>query len=419
MRISTNEFLLAATNDMLAQQSNVNQLNREIATGETMLSATADPSGASQAIGDASTIARFNYDTSNAQAATQSLQNGVSVLTQVGTVLAQLLQTAEQAANGTIAPGERQSLAAEAQGALQQLLQLANSQTAGGNYLFSGSKVATVPYSALPNGQVLYNGDASTNVIEIAPSLSVLSSLSGSGIFTGIPAGAQGLAVTAASSNSGGAYAVAESIVNGSQFSAAQLAGTQYAISFAAGPNGSLTYAVASGTGSPGSAGFTATSGVVASGSFTGGSDLVFGGVDIRINGTPAAGDTFNVQTNATTSMFQNVQNLVSTLQSNPAGSAANAQYQQQIQNVLANLGAAQNSTLSAQATLGSNLSEISAVKGEVTNLYTNAQTDLSNLQSANLPQVMANYSESLTALQAAQLAFAKVQNLTLFSFIH
>jgi len=419
MRISTNEFLLAATNDMLAQQSNVNQLNREIATGETMLSATTDPSGASQAIGDAATIARFNYDSSNAQAATQSLQNGVSVLTQVGTVLAQLLQTAEQAANGTIGPSERQSLAGEAQGALQQLLQLANSQTAGGNYLFSGSKVATVPYSALPNGQVVYNGDASTNVIEIAPSLSVLSSLSGGGIFTGIPAGAQGLAVTADSSNSGGAYAVAESIVNGSQFSATQLAGTQYAISFAAGPNGSLTYAVASGTGSPGSAGFTATSGVVASGSFTGGSDLVFGGVDIRINGTPAAGDTFDVQTNATTSMFQNVQNLVSTLQSNPAGSAANAQYQQQIQNVLANLGAAQNSTLSAQATLGSNLSEISAVKGEDTSLNTNAQTDLSNLQSANLPQVMANYSESLTALQAAQLAFAKVQNLTLFSFIH
>ncbi|MGH7094567.1 MAG: flagellar hook-associated protein FlgL [Stellaceae bacterium] len=419
MRISTNEFLLAATNDMLAQQSNVNQLNREIATGETMLSAIDDPSGASQAIGDATTIARFTYDSSNAQAATQSLQNGVSVLTQVDTVLAQLQQTAEQAANGTIGPSERQSLAAAAQGALQQLLQLANSQTAGGNYLFSGSKVAAVPYSTLPDGQIVYNGDAGTNVVEIAPSLSVLSSLSGSGIFTGIPAGAQGFAVTADSGNTGGAYAVAESIVNDSQFSAAQLAGTQYAISFAAGPNGSLTYTVASGTGSPGSAGFTATSGVAASGSFTGGSDLVFGGVDIRINGTPAAGDTFDVQTNATTSMFQNAQNLVSTLQSNPAGSAANAQYQQQIQNVLANLGAAQNSTLSAQATLGSNLSEISAVQGEDTTLNTNARTDLSNLQSANLPQVMANYSESLTALQAAQLAFAKVQNLTLFSFIH
>jgi hypothetical protein len=31
---------------------------------------------------------------------------------------------------------------------------------------------------------------------------------------------------------------------------------------------------------------------------------------------------------------------------------------------------------------------------------------------------VLANYSESLTALQAAQLSFAKVQNLSLFQYL-
>jgi flagellin-like hook-associated protein FlgL len=39
-------------------------------------------------------------------------------------------------------------------------------------------------------------------------------------------------------------------------------------------------------------------------------------------------------------------------------------------------------------------------------------------VQSANLPEVMANYSESITALQASQLAFAKVQGLSLFNYI-
>ena len=57
-------------------------------------------------------------------------------------------------------------------------------------------------------------------------------------------------------------------------------------------------------------------------------------------------------------------------------------------------------------------------MQAQDTSLSTNAQSQLSNLQSANLPQVMANYSESLTALQASQLAFAKVQNLTLFNYI-
>lgn len=418
MRISTNEFLLGSLNDMLAQQANVNQLNREIATGQTMLDASSDPSGATQALGDATTIAQLRYDANNGQAATQSLQNGVNALQQVTTVLDQLHQAAVQAANASSGSSERQSLAAQAQTALQQLVQLANSQGPNGNYLFGGTRVTTVPYSILPNGQVAYNGDAGSNAIEIAPSLSIPSTLSGNGVFTGIPAGTQGVAVGAAGTNSGQAYAVAEGVADISQYTAARLAGTQYEIAFATGPQGSLTYTVTSGTGSPGSAGFAASSGVVASGGFAAGSDLVFGGIDIRIDGTPAAGDTFDVQTNATTSLFQIAQSLVSALQTNPVGAAANARYQQQVENIIANLSAAQTSALSAQATLGSNLSEINAITQQDQSLSTTAQTGLSNLQSANLPQVMANYSESLTALQAAQLAFSKVQNLTLFNYI-
>ncbi len=186
---------------------------------------------------------------------------------------------------------------------------------------------------------------------------------------------------------------------------------------FAAGPSGSLTYTVASGSGAPGSSGFTASSGVVASGGFTAGSDLTFGGIDVRINGTPDAGDSFDVQTGATTSMFQTIQNLVSALQATPT-TGVNAQVQQQVENVIANLNGAQTSALSAQASYGSSLAEIQSVQGQVTSLNTTAQAELSNVQSANLPEVMANYSESITALQAAQLAFSKVQGLSLFNYI-
>jgi hypothetical protein len=34
------------------------------------------------------------------------------------------------------------------------------------------------------------------------------------------------------------------------------------------------------------------------------------------------------------------------------------------------------------------------------------------------MPQVLANYSEGVTALQAAEESFAKVQNLTLFQYL-
>jgi flagellar hook-associated protein 3 FlgL len=141
--------------------------------------------------------------------------------------------------------------------------------------------------------------------------------------------------------------------------------------------------------------------------------------VDVRIDGTPAAGDRFTVQTGANTSVFQTVQELISALQTPTGGQPASSSTQQQIENVIGNLDGAQASVLSAEASLGSGLAEIKAVQGQDNTQSTGAQAQLTNLQSANLPQVLANYSESVTALQAAELAFSRIQNLSLFSLIH
>jgi flagellar hook-associated protein 3 FlgL len=157
----------------------------------------------------------------------------------------------------------------------------------------------------------------------------------------------------------------------------------------------------------------------VASGGFTPGSDLLFGGADVKINGTPAAGDRFTVQTGATTSIFQTVQDLISALQTTIGGQPASSSTQQQLENVISNLDGAQASVLSGEASLGSGLAEIQAVQGQDNTQSTNAQAQLTNLQSANLPQVLARYSESVTALQAAELAFSRIQNLSLFAVIH
>jgi len=417
MRISTNEFLLGSLNDLLTQQQNVNQLNREIATGQTMLAASDNPGGADEAIGLANQIGTLNYDSANGDAATQTLQSGVSTLQQVTNLLTQLRQTATSAANGTNSQANRQADVNSAQALLQQLVQLANTQGPNGGYLFSGSKSNAPAFSTLPSGQVVFNGDSSVNEVEIAPSLNVASTISGQGVFTNIPAGADGVAVSASGGNTGTAYALAGGVTNLSQVTAASLAGTQYDISFS-GSGSNLAYQVTSGTGTPGSAGYNASSGVVASGSYAAGSDITFGGIDVQVTGAPAAGDSFAVRPGTTTSLFQTVQNLVAALGMQQGGTGQAALAQQALQNVLANINVAQTSILSAQATLGSNLAEIQSVQTETSTQSADANTVMSNLQSANLPQVLANYSESVTALQAAEAAFAKVQNLTLFQYL-
>jgi flagellar hook-associated protein 3 FlgL len=417
MRISTNEFLLGSLNDILAQEVNVNQLNREIGTGQTLIDATSDPGAAGELIGLSNQVGSLAYDTANGQAATQTLQSGVSALTQVTTLLDQLRQTVTAAANSGTTQLDRASDVTSAQNLLQQLVQLANTQGPNGGYLFAGSKSGAPAFSTLPSGQVVFNGDAGTNQVEIAPALTIASAISGQNIFMNVPAGTDSVAVSADSGNSGSAYALAEGVTNLSQVTAAALAGTQYDISFS-GSGSSLAYQVTSGHGAPGSAGYNASSGVVASGSFTPGTDLSFAGIDVQLTGTPASGDSFAVQPGASTSVFQTVQDLVTALGMPQATSAQTTQAQQALQNVLANINGAQTSVLSAQATLGTSLAEIQSVQTQTAAQSADANTAISDLQSANLPQVLANYSEGVTALQAAQLSFAKVQNLTLFQYL-
>jgi flagellar hook-associated protein 3 FlgL len=418
MRISTQEFLLGSLPDLLAQQSSLAQLNQEIATGQTMPDAAADPAGAGLSLQLADAVQHFAYDAKAAQGAALTIQTTLGALQQVANIIDQLRQAAVQGANAATTAAARQSLATVAQNALQQLVQLGNARGADGSYIFAGSNTNTAPFITAANGQIGFAGDGAANAVEIAPGLSVPVTVSGQDIFMNIPAGKDGVAVTAQSTNTGGAFAVVQGVTSLAQLTAERLAGTQYAITFAAGSGGALTYAVASGTGSPGTAGFAATSGTIASGSFSPGMDLRFAGLDIAIDGAPAAGDMFLVAPGATASLFQTVQALISALAPSPPGQPLSSPAQQQIENVIANLDGAQSSVLSAEAALGATLAQIQAVAAQDQTQGTGAEAALANLQSANLPQVLANYSAGVTALQAAELAFAKIENLSLFAVI-
>jgi flagellar hook-associated protein 3 FlgL len=413
MRISTNEFLLGSLNNILSQESTVNQLNQEIASGETMLSPLDNPAGVASALDISSGIQELSFDSANAQSATVSIQGSLNSLQSVGTVLAQMQDTAVQAANGTMNSADRQALVGTVESALQQLIRLANAQSSDGQYLFAGSKSQATPFNVGTNGEVVFSGDGNTNSVSLAPSLSVPVGISGQSVFMNIPTGNGSFSVAASASNTSGAFATAAGVTNVSQLMAEHLSGTEFVVTFgAAAPNGSQSYTVTSGTGTPGAAGFAATSGVVASGSLSSGSGLDFGGMSITVSGKPASGDAFVVAPSQNTSIFQILQNLASALTS--SGPDA----QQQLENVVAELGSAQTSVLGAQATLGGNLSDVQSMQSVNSTNSTSDQEQISNLQSANLPQVMTNYNEGVVALQAAEEAFSRIQNLNLFSLI-
>ena len=420
MRISTNEFFLGTLNDMLAQEANVSKLNQQIASGQSVTDATDNPTAAANILDTNNQIQQITTNASNAQAVSSTMNETVSVLNQLDTLLNQVQSTALQGATATSSSADRQALASSVQGSLQELVQLANTQLSNGQYIFGGSQDTNAPFQQTPSGQIAFKGDGGVNVIEIGPSLKVPVAVSGQSVFMQVPDGNGSFAVAASGTNTGTAVAALGGVLNASTVSTEHLANTQFEVSFTSGASGSLNYKIVSGTGAPGSASFTASSGLVSSGAYNStNAALSFGGMDINFSGSPAAGDKFMVRTSQTTTAFQALQDVVTALQAPIDGaSGSRALADQLIQSALATLNQVHTSVVSAEATLGTSLAEINAVQSQDNNITTTDQANLANIQSASLPAVMTQFSEGVSALQAAQAAFGKISGLSLFNYI-
>ena len=347
----------------------------------------------------------------------------------VSTLMNQVQQLAVQMNNGTVNSNDLQNAVTTMQGNLQQLVQLANTQDANGKYIYGGSQDGSPPFALQSNGQVLYQGDGGTNSLQIGPSLSVPSSQPGSAIFMNIPAGNGTFTVTPSGSNYGSSSSGTVTLGPGSVLdsAAAQSAfiaqGASYQISISQGSSG-MTYTVSSGTGNPPSSSWNP----VSSGAFTPGQSIDIPDpndpnspmASVSTQGAPGSGQTesFVLSAARPQSLFQTFQSIITALQAGTGSPAANTERAQGLSNALANLSNAQTQLLSVQASIGSQLQQAQSVSTLNTNLTEQFQSTQSSLADISYPQVITQFQESSTALQAAQKAFVQVQGLSLFQYI-
>lgn len=422
MRISTSQFYTASLAGMLNQQATISNLSRQLSTGNRLTNPADYPVDSAQVVGLAGQLNRLAGYQQNGQNAQNALQLESSTLQSTGTLLNQVRSLALQMNNATISSQDLANAAGAMGGYLQQLLQYANTQDGQGNYVFAGSRNQIQPFSLLPNGQVQYSGDGAQNELTIGSSLQTAISDPGNAIFMDIPAGNGSFTVAASGSNTGGAVAGPGSVVNASLAQQALVVDqTQYRISFSGSTanGGTQTYAVTSGTGSGMSA-----SGVVASGAFTPGMSITIpssGGtalLNVPVQGAPAPGDTFTLAAAGKQSLFTIFQHLQQAFSMNASAPGVNAQRAQAIANAISGLDQSQTTLLNTQAAIGTRLQQVQAVQNMNSNLTLQLQTQQSQLTDINYPQVITAYQQSLTALQASEQAYAKVQGLSLFQYI-
>jgi len=106
-------------------------------------------------------------------------------LSSVTELLQDVRTTAVAAGNGVLGDTERGFMATELSGRLEQLLGLANSRDAMGNYMFSGFQTDAPAFSKDASGVVSYVGDTGQRLIQVDASRQMSATAPGSTVFQG------------------------------------------------------------------------------------------------------------------------------------------------------------------------------------------------------------------------------------------
>jgi len=165
-------------------QANLNTATQQLSTGRNVNQLSDNPAAVAALVGNHNQARQDDQFLQNISSLQSRLQVSDSALSNVVTALNRALSIGTEGANGTLNTADRQAVATEVQGLTSQLLSLANT-TYQGTYLFSGTAVATQPFTLnTATNAVTYGGNANTTSVQISTGNSINTSVPGSQLFT-------------------------------------------------------------------------------------------------------------------------------------------------------------------------------------------------------------------------------------------
>jgi flagellar hook-associated protein 3 FlgL len=397
MRISTSWGSQQAVNAMLDRQYQLSQTQLALGNGKAIQSPSDNPAAAARAVDVSSASAQNDQYTRNIGMANTRLSTEENALSSANDILDRIRTLTLQGTNGTQTDESRQSIATELRQTMQQLVALANTKDGQGEYIFAGSRTTTQPFSQT-NLSVSYNGDQGQRMVAAAPGMQVATGDNGADVFMAIRGG-NGTFTTTAGANTGSAVVGSTSVTDASQWD-----GKTYAVTFTS----PTTYEVRDVNADPADP-------PVSTGTYDGSSGAInFKGAQLNVTGNPAAGDSFTVAPSSSQDVFSTVANIINAFETPGGGTAMTNKINANLQN----LDQAQTSMLDTRTKIGARMNTLDQQTQIGADQKLSYDSTLSDLTELDYASAIGKFSQQQTALDAAQQAYVKMQNLTLFSYL-
>ena len=183
MKISTGLYFDRSTQQLGGVQARLSKVQEQLSTGLQIVKPSDAPDKASLVTRLESELARQTSYQDTLKSVNVRLTAEETALKNTSDVMARIKELAVQAANDTLGPQDRQSVALELSTLRDQVLSLANSQDSNGNYLFSGSKASQPAFSQDAKGHVSYQGDQARMKVNVGDNRRLNLNMPGSDAF--------------------------------------------------------------------------------------------------------------------------------------------------------------------------------------------------------------------------------------------
>lgn len=399
MRISTSTIYNANVSLLNQQQAQLLHTQQQISTQRRILTPADDPIASARALDVSQADASNSQYATNRNTALHSTSMSEGVLQSVTNLLQDVRTVAVNAGSGALNNSDKQTLATDLSGRLEDLLALANSTDGEGNYLFSGFQGRTQPF-ANTNAGVQYQTDDGQRMIQVSSSRQLAASDSGADIFMRIKNGNGTFTTQAAPANVGSGIVSSGVVTNPTL-----LTGNNYQVTFSV-VAGVTTYGVTNTT--PGA---LVPVPIAAGTPYVSGQVISFDGLQLDVTGAPASGDVFTVAPSTNESIFKTISNLITALRTpSPLGGAIPA--------AINGLDRGIDNVSTVRASLGTRLQELDALQSAGESLGVQYKQTLSQLQDVDLIKAISDLTQQKTSLEAAQKSFLAVSGLSLFNYM-
>ena len=407
MRISTHQMQQNAVNTMLKQHGNLSRTQQQVATGQRVFKPSEDPVSASRVVNLKDTLAGIEQFQSNIDAARARITLAEGVLENVVEALHRVRELAVQANNDSQNESTRLFISEEVEQILDELISLANTTDSNNEYLFSGSLSRFKPFSRNESGGFDYNGDENNREIQISRTRRIRVDDSGADVFLTIKNGNGIFSTTNGTSNQG------TGMIDPGRASGKFVEDT-YAIVFhkIATAQGQVdiptTYSVVN------SSGEILKSNVP----YQPGKEIEFNGVHTSVKGDPENDDYFVIEPSRNQNMFATVNDLVNALAGKTPDVSDKISFHNKMNRVLTDLTQSLDNVLVVRGNIGGRLNALDSQETINDAYRLQIKEILSGVEDLDFAEAVSRLNLQLTGLEAAQKAFTRVQDITLFNYI-